>query len=193
MINLRALNYFTTASTKNRAMNLVATKFHTGAPGKIINYTNRDISTWLRTKLICTCTREHPEKTEQRLIAVWHFNVETGGEGAATRSNFDGALTSLPTGAEMKPLWKRIEETWGQRWRISRLADDLYGEEGKKVPRLYQSEGFCITIRWCRAYKARASSLLITHSLLLNMWHSFSLAADIPRVHNHSLKDAIGQ
>lgn len=134
MINLRALNYFTTASTKNCAMNLVATKFHARAPGKIINYTNRDISTWLRTKLICTCTREHPEKTEQRLITVWHFNVETGSEGAATWSNFDGALTSLPTGAEMKPLWKRNEETWRRRWRISRLADDLYGEEGKKFP-----------------------------------------------------------
>lgn len=131
MINLRALNYITAASTKNRAMNLVARKFHIEAPGKIINYINRDISTWLRIKLICTCTREHPEKTEQRLITVWHFDVETGSEGAATQSNCDGVLASLPTGAKMKPLWKRNEETWGQCWRISRLADDLYGEEEK--------------------------------------------------------------
>lgn len=165
MINLRAL-YFTAISTKNRAMNPAASKFHAGAPGKIINYTNRDISTWLRTKLICAHTREHPEKTEQGLITVWHFNVETGSGGAATQSNCDEALASQPTGPEMKPLWTRNEETWGRRWRIFQLAVDLYGEEENKVPRLCQSEGFCVTIRWCRAYKARARFLLIAHSSL---------------------------
>lgn len=138
MINLRALNYITATSTKNRAMNLVATKFHVEAPGKIINCTNRDISTWLRTKLICTCTCEHTEKTEQGLITVWHFNVEIGGEGAATQSNCDGELASLPTGAKMKPLWKSNKETWGQRWRISRLADDLYGKEEEKSSQTLQ-------------------------------------------------------
>lgn len=66
-------------------------------------------------------------------------------------------------------------------------------EKEKKFPRLCQSEGFCVTIRWCRVYKARASSLSITHSSLLKMSHSFPLAADIPRVHNHALSDAIGQ
>lgn len=76
---------------------------------------------------MCTCTLEHPEKTEQGLIAVQRSNVETRKAAKAQQhsTECDGALAAQPNGAEIKPLWKHNEETWGPRWRISRQADGL--------------------------------------------------------------------
>lgn len=77
---------------------------------------------------MCTCTLEHPEKTEQGLIAVQRSNVETRKAAKAQQhsTECDGALAAQPNRAEIKPLWKHNEETWGPRWRISRQADGLY-------------------------------------------------------------------
>lgn len=55
---------------------------------------------------MCTCTLEHPEKTEQGLINAQRSNVETRKTAKAQQrsTECDGALAAQPNSAEIKPL-----------------------------------------------------------------------------------------